>query len=411
MRWRTGPAGTVTAANLGVPGYTTNDLLDQLRNDANARQEVASADILIVIIGANDLGDAFDSWNQSDCDATCYQPQVDAMGTRLASVLHLVRSLRAGQPMTVLVDNYWNVFTDGAVARADGGQEQLDWSAEVTTAANRAIANAANNSGDLTVDLVKPFKTGGEDSPRSWPTTVTTPTQRGSGPSSPPTSPPRGRSSSPSRHTDCRPRGPRDREPGLRARRSGALRRRHRAAGDRSPSGGGRRCADLWVAAVGGAALRRRAGARWPGIPRVQRRPPRPTLCSSWSRSSPPASPSRRCSPSSSSARGSPARRSSPLSRSLPVCPPRRQRRAKGPAPPCRRWSACSCSGWSQPCSRSVSSRVACASSVGPSLLAVTARLRLRGRRRGWRGSSPFHQELLAPRARPCAMGSGAVRR
>ncbi|HEY3408941.1 MAG TPA: SGNH/GDSL hydrolase family protein [Propionicimonas sp.] len=155
----------VTAANLGVPGYTTSDVLDQLRNDADARSEVANADILIVIIGANDLGDAFDSWNESDCDATCYQPQVDAMQSRLASVLSLVRSLRAGQPMTVLVDNYWNVFTDGAVARADGGQEQIDWSSEVTGAANRAIANAARSSGDLTVDLVKPFKNTGDQDP------------------------------------------------------------------------------------------------------------------------------------------------------------------------------------------------------------------------------------------------------
>jgi lysophospholipase L1-like esterase len=155
----------VTATNLGVPGYTTNDLLDQLHQDANARREVANADILIVIIGANDLSDAFDSWNQSDCDASCYQPQVDTMGTRLASVLSLVRSLRAGQPMTVLVDNYWNVFTDGAVARTDGGQEQIDWSVEVTKSANLAIANAASSSGDLTVDLVKPFKSSGDEDP------------------------------------------------------------------------------------------------------------------------------------------------------------------------------------------------------------------------------------------------------
>ena len=67
--------------------------------------------------------------------------------------------------MTVLVDNYWNVFTDGAVARADGGQEQLDWSAEVTKAANLAIAKAASGSGDLSVDLVKPFKRGGDEDP------------------------------------------------------------------------------------------------------------------------------------------------------------------------------------------------------------------------------------------------------
>jgi lysophospholipase L1-like esterase len=155
----------VTATNLGVSGYTTTDLLDQLHHDANARREVAKADIVIVIIGANDLGSAFDSWNQSDCDASCYQPRVDAMGTRLASVLNLVRSLRARQPMTVLVDNYWNVFTDGAVARADGGQKQIDWSADVTKAANLAIAKAARSSGDLTVDLVKPFKNRGDEDP------------------------------------------------------------------------------------------------------------------------------------------------------------------------------------------------------------------------------------------------------
>jgi len=163
MADRTGRS--VMATNLGVPGFTTNDLLDQLHQDAAARREVANADIVIVIIGANDLGDAFDSWNQSDCDASCYQPLVNAMGTRLASVLGLVRSLRAGQPMTVLVDNYWNVFTDGDVARADGGQEQIDWSTEVTKAANLAIANAATTSGDVTVDLVKPFKNGGDEDP------------------------------------------------------------------------------------------------------------------------------------------------------------------------------------------------------------------------------------------------------
>jgi len=156
----------VTATNLGVPGYTTSDLLDQLHQDANARRQVANADILIVIIGANDLSDAFDSWNQGDCAVSCYQPQVDAMATRLGAVLSLVRSLRANQPMTVLVDNYWNVFTDGDVARADGGQEQINWSVQVTKAANLAIAKAANGSGDVTVDLVKPFKNGGDEDPR-----------------------------------------------------------------------------------------------------------------------------------------------------------------------------------------------------------------------------------------------------
>jgi len=153
----------VRAANLGVPGFTTGDLLDRLHRDDRACRAVAEADIIIiVIIGANDLADA---WNRDGCDSSCYQPLVDGMGARLESILQLIRSLRAGRPTTVLVDTYWNVFPDGDVALAGGGQEQVIWSKYVTHAANLAIARAADASGDLVVDLVRPLKNGGDDDP------------------------------------------------------------------------------------------------------------------------------------------------------------------------------------------------------------------------------------------------------
>jgi lysophospholipase L1-like esterase len=63
----------------------------------------------------------------------------------------------------VLVTDYWNVFTDGDVARSTGGQAQVDWSADVTAAANQQICAAARSAGDVCVDLVPVFKPGGSD--------------------------------------------------------------------------------------------------------------------------------------------------------------------------------------------------------------------------------------------------------
>ncbi|WP_169923678.1 SGNH/GDSL hydrolase family protein [Propionicimonas paludicola] len=158
---------TVTDVNLGVAGYTTQDVLSQLTDDPGTRQDVQKADIVIMIIGANDLKDDFDAWLHGGCNSACYQPDVTAMQDRLVSIIRQTQALRAGQPTTILVDNYWNVFADGDVARAQGGQRQLDWSVAVTTAVNSAIAQASAQSGARTVDLVHVFKGSGDEDPTS----------------------------------------------------------------------------------------------------------------------------------------------------------------------------------------------------------------------------------------------------
>jgi lysophospholipase L1-like esterase len=150
----------VTGNNLGVPGDTTVNLLDHLQHDAAFRTAVQNADIVLVTIGANDLAPQWQQWQSSSCDDTCYDPAVDAMSARLNQILTLIKSLRSGPPATILVTNYWNVFTDGAVARASGGQAQIDWSQDITLAANSGICSTATGDGATCVDLYKPIQDG-----------------------------------------------------------------------------------------------------------------------------------------------------------------------------------------------------------------------------------------------------------
>lgn len=152
----------VSAHNFGADGATTEDLLSALRDDSDTRAAVRQADVVVIIIGANDLSDDLASWRAGSCSTACYSADVTAMGQRLGQVLDTVRSL-AGSDATVLVTNYWNVFLDGRVAKQDGGQAELTFSTTVTASANKVIAAAASSHGATLVDLVAPFKGGGAD--------------------------------------------------------------------------------------------------------------------------------------------------------------------------------------------------------------------------------------------------------
>ena len=153
-----GTGRRVEGDNLGVPGATTGDLLDDLRHDPETRQAVSAADVIVVIIGANDLSDSLDTWKGGDCDSSCYGPDVAAMRRRLGTILASIRQLAGDRSPEVLVTDYWNIYADGDTVREEGGPAQLDWSAEVTAAANAAIAQAVAAQRDTLVDLSEPFK-------------------------------------------------------------------------------------------------------------------------------------------------------------------------------------------------------------------------------------------------------------
>jgi lysophospholipase L1-like esterase len=144
-----------TATNLGTPGLTTGSLADQLAQPGPSRS-VASADTVVVTIGANDLTALQDRWEHTGCDAACMAPAVAAMARGLAADLSRVRDIgHVGQ--RVEVTTYWNVFEDGDVADQEHGAGFADWSDTVTVSANRAICATARTFGDLCVDLYAPF--------------------------------------------------------------------------------------------------------------------------------------------------------------------------------------------------------------------------------------------------------------
>ena len=122
---------------------------------------VAAADVVLVIVGANDLGPADDRYEAGGCDAGCYGPLVEAMRGHLTALLGDVRRL-VGPHAQILVGTYWNVFPDGDPSIVPGGDAELAWSRALTADVNETICRAAESAPASCVDLAAPFSgTGG----------------------------------------------------------------------------------------------------------------------------------------------------------------------------------------------------------------------------------------------------------
>jgi lysophospholipase L1-like esterase len=156
----------VAVSNLADDGKVTEDLIEDLRDDPSTQSSISGASVVLVTIGANDLLPELDRWRSSGCARSCFAEPAVRMGRNLAKVLAAIARVQDGRHGVVLVTDYWNVFTDGDVARSDGGQAQVDWSADVTAEANRHICAAARAAHDTCVHLVPVFKPGGADPTR-----------------------------------------------------------------------------------------------------------------------------------------------------------------------------------------------------------------------------------------------------
>ncbi len=156
----------VSVDHEGSNGARTSDVATQLDNDTAVRREAGDASVVVITIGANDLGPDLDRWRSRDCPASCYAPDVAAMARRLGALLaHLDRLRPDAAPGTVLVTTYWNVFADGEVGAREETDGYLDWSDAITRAANTAICRTARTAGARCVDLYAPFKGHGEHDP------------------------------------------------------------------------------------------------------------------------------------------------------------------------------------------------------------------------------------------------------
>lgn len=148
----------VSVTNDGRSGVTAADLDAGLSDDPALRRDVASADIVVLTVGANDLVDNVGVWRQGECRHSCYQPDIDAMAAHVAHLIETIKIIRR-QPLTqIVLTDYWNVFADGDVAERTENDGYLDWSDRVTRATNTALFRAVREAGITGVDLYAPFK-------------------------------------------------------------------------------------------------------------------------------------------------------------------------------------------------------------------------------------------------------------
>jgi lysophospholipase L1-like esterase len=143
----------VTAANDAVAGYTTEDVLSQVRSDPDVIARVAQDQVIEIEVGANDVA------NSRSCgtSAACYSPGVATVEHNLAEIVARVHELTQGHRVLVVLLDYWSVWLGGQYAQ-DQGAAYVDAAATVTDQVNSVIKHTAAQTGAAYVDLRAAFK-------------------------------------------------------------------------------------------------------------------------------------------------------------------------------------------------------------------------------------------------------------
>ncbi|MFA9430399.1 SGNH/GDSL hydrolase family protein [Egicoccus sp. AB-alg2] len=137
---RTGADVAVT--NFAVDGWTSQDLLDSLRDDDGVRAAVAEADLVTLDIGGNDLLRQLPVYFSGNCggddDLQCLRDAADEFAQRWDHILDEVVDLRGGDPTGVLTLDLYQPFPhDGRFG------DDLDRLRPSLDAVNATIADAA----------------------------------------------------------------------------------------------------------------------------------------------------------------------------------------------------------------------------------------------------------------------------
>jgi acyl-CoA thioesterase-1 len=145
------PAGI--SANESQAGFTSADVRNQL-GDRTVRAALGDASIVLVMIGANDVGAAFD---RDNTDVAGFQAAADTVQQNVATIVTTIRGGRTPAPV-VLVLGYWNVVKDGAVGLAEYGATGEQSAVQATRITNAALRRAAAASGARYVTTTPVFK-------------------------------------------------------------------------------------------------------------------------------------------------------------------------------------------------------------------------------------------------------------
>jgi lysophospholipase L1-like esterase len=112
--------GAYNVTNLGVPGWTSSQLLSALNNDPNFILAIQSADVITLDIGNNDILQAADIsniiLNHTPVDPTALKPKIDAaaltIGQNLQGIITKVRQANPTAP--IIFYNFYNPIGESA---------------------------------------------------------------------------------------------------------------------------------------------------------------------------------------------------------------------------------------------------------------------------------------------------------
>jgi lysophospholipase L1-like esterase len=147
------PERAVTVANEAVGGYTTDDVLAQLKSDPVVIDKVRTSDVVEIEIGANDVAHS----GSCGTSVACYQPTIPVVEQNLAAIVARVHELTAGHQVLVVLLDYWSVWLGGQYAAAQG-DAYVTAAADVTHQVNAVIKSTASTTNSAYVDLAAAFK-------------------------------------------------------------------------------------------------------------------------------------------------------------------------------------------------------------------------------------------------------------
>jgi len=143
----------VTTTNEAVGGYTSEDVLRQVRDDPDVASHLAKADVVEIEVGANDV--AFT--DACGTAVACYSAKVPAVEHNLAAIVTGVHELTRGHPVVVVLLDYWSVWLGGKYAE-EQGSAYVDAAAHVTDQLNAVVQQTARDTASGYVDLRAAFK-------------------------------------------------------------------------------------------------------------------------------------------------------------------------------------------------------------------------------------------------------------
>jgi lysophospholipase L1-like esterase len=143
---------------------TSTSLLTEVRRWPTLRADLRLAQIVVIMVGANDFSPAFSALTSATTAADAFDLVAARVRRNLISMVAEIRALH-GPLSNVFICGYWNDFKDGDVADKEYTPAQRASAAVATEATNSALRAAALSAGAAFVPIKEAFDLRGDTTP------------------------------------------------------------------------------------------------------------------------------------------------------------------------------------------------------------------------------------------------------